>query len=241
MKTKNGRQAIDPAISDGPQWRKLEVIDWTDKQTGHLKLELRSTMPMLQNNFPARIRQEILRKQQGIKSTKKEPKDVEVCFLEAMIVIGKQPTKADLARLDKIQFAMPAVAFKDAAITAAAQFDDEFKTDARASFWIETESGHENKIPLRLEAPPYPREDVARNKGTIDVRIRPCFDSWRATLTVGFVTTKVSPQRLIGWFRNAGRSVGVGDWRLFGKASTGMFGGFDVVVEESMILIPSQT
>lgn len=229
----------------GPAWKKVNVTDWHNLSIGRAVLKLQSTMPMLQNNFPARVRQEILAKQRGVKVTKKEPKDVDRCFLEAMILIGKRPTKDDLSSGQlkpdahkRFRFAMPAVAFKDAAIEAANKYDDIFKTDARAAFWIVTEKEDENMVPLDLDSPPYMREDVARQKGTIDIRIRPCFESWRATLNIEWSVRCASWDSVYGWFRNAGRSMGIGDWRLFGKSSTGMYGGFEIV--EAAYMLPDE-
>jgi hypothetical protein len=212
------------------KFQRIEIDDWHGLSTGELILDLESTMPMLQNNFPARIKQQILDKQAGKKSVKKEPKDVELCFLEALIVIGPRPGKDDIANgtLGKFRYAMPAVMFKESAVTAASQYDDLFKIDARTSFWIITEPGDANMVPLILDGPPYPQQDVARQKGTVDIRIRPRFDHWKVRLRIGFNARKVSKDQLFGWFLNAGRSIGVGDWRLTGKSSSGMYGGFRI-------------
>lgn len=196
-------------------------------------------MALLQNNFPARIKQQILDKQTGVKVIAKEKKDPELCFLEAMILIGTRPTKDTLVdgalprdAHKRFRFALPAVMFKEAAVTAASQYDDMFKIEARTAFWIITEPGDGNMVPLDLDEPPYPQQDVARQKGTVDIRIRPRFDVWRARLRIGFNSRKVSKDQLFGWFLNAGRSIGVGDWRLTGKTSSGMFGGFRIVSGE---------
>lgn len=233
------RGGVDPAVSQNGKrdFKRLEISDWHGQSTGELILDLASTMPLLQNNFPARIKQQILDKQSGKKNVKKEPKDVDQCFLEAMIVIGPRPTKADIENgtLGNFRYALPAVMFKEAAVTAASQYDDMFKIEARTSFWIITEPGDCNMVPLGLDGPPYPQQDVARQKGTVDIRIRPRFDAWRARLRIGFNARKVSQQQLFGWFLNAGRSLGVGDWRLTGKSSSGMYGGFQIVGGEVFV------
>jgi hypothetical protein len=126
---------------------------------------------------------------------------------------------------------MPATAFKAAIISACRFFDKPTMTEAKLLVFVEGE-GPEQLVPVtgsvRL------REDTPRNSnGGADLRYRNEISDWTATLRVRFVPTSISAESVAALVDAAGR-CGVGDWRPSApKSSTGSYGTWRVVDEES--------
>ncbi len=77
------------------------------------------------------------------------------------------------------------------------------------------------------------REDAVR-VGTFrnrvpDLRYRPQYEPWSATLDFQFRTDMIKPDQLVNLLQNAGFSVGIGEWR---PQKDGQFGRFEVVTHE---------
>lgn len=76
---------------------------------------------------------------------------------------------------------------------------------------------------------PIRREDTVRvgpfGNRTADLRYRPQYDNWSATLTIHFRRDMASPDQIIALLQNAGFSVGLGEWR---PQRDGQFGRFTV-------------
>lgn len=73
------------------------------------------------------------------------------------------------------------------------------------------------------------RAKVGQNK---HVRVRPRFDAWTCRGTITVLDPALTPSVIKTLFDQAGRFVGVGDWRP-GSPASGRFGMFTTEVEES--------
>lgn len=211
--------------------RTIELNDPNLSSYGRLTLKLKSTSPLIQNKFSEKAKEMILQKQKGQPQGKKAPKDPEQLFLDAMHVIGKRPAK--IADLEKTRFGIPAVAFKGAAVRCAKA--EMPMTDARGAFFVETSAPTTDLVEIQASVPEI-REDPVRIQGTADIRIRPCFEEWEAVLNITYNARKVTPEKLVAWFNDAGISNGVGEWRPGGKQSSGIYGTFQVT--EASVVAP---
>lgn len=133
----------------------------------------------------------------------------------------------------------PAVAFKDAAVTACTSLSDITKVAARQAFRIAGEPMNSKGVIagsfvrtalVPLVAHPHTiREDVVRLSGpsrTAEMRYRPEYSQWGVELAIVLNPQVVSIGQLGSMFQAAGHGVGVGDYR---PERDGDCGTFDLV------------
>ena len=156
---------------------------------------------------------EMLAKQQG-KKVPKTPKDPEADYLASLYEFAHDD--------GEVWYGFPAVAFKNATVRAAQQFDIPMTT-ARQLFWV---YGIDNPDFVTLGGEPRMREDVVRLNGkTADLRYRGGFFPWSTTLRVKINAQVIAPETIFNLISQAGFSVGVGEWR---PERNGQFGCFEV-------------
>ena len=210
--------------------RKTIVLsDPSLESMGELVLEIQGTSPLIMNQFSNKMRDEILKKQMGKANPGKSKKNPEDCMLDALHVIGKRPKSID--DLDETDYGFPAVAFKSAAVRMAKLCGTPM-TDSRLMFFIQPDDGELVRI---KSDPPEMRTDTVRIQNTCDIRIRPMFKKWAATLRILFNTRQVSAEQLYQWFRDAGRMNGVGEMRPGGRQSSHVFGCWKVTKAEASV------
>lgn len=68
------------------------------------------------------------------------------------------------------------------------------------------------------------REDVVRiGMGTADLRYRPEFPEWTASLVVRFVASSISQESVLSLINAGGFGVGVGEWRPEKSGQNGQY------------------
>jgi hypothetical protein len=198
--------------------------------------------PLIAHAFPEKSRKMMLDKQMKIEPGPRDARDpyaeVEASrYKLPMLDLEDKPLDPDIAGRD----GFPAVAFKDAAVTACTSLSDVTKVAARQAFRvagvsmktpgvIEDSFVRTALVPLYATAPVI-REDVARLSGigrTPEVRYRPEYPVWGVILPIKLNPGVISIQQLTMMFRAAGHGVGVGDYR---PERDGDCGTFDVVSE----------
>ena len=171
------------------------------------------TTGLICHNWSYKAKKEMLDKQQGRK-VPKTPKDPEADFRASLYELTGDDGETF--------YGFPAVAFKNAAVRAAQQFDIPMTT-ARQLFWV---YGTDNADYVTIEGEPVMREDVVRLNGkTADLRYRGEFSPWSATLRVKINAQVIAPETIFNLIAQAGFSVGVGEWR---PERNGQFGCFEV-------------
>jgi hypothetical protein len=76
---------------------------------------------------------------------------------------------------------------------------------------------------------PIMREDAVRNQtGVVDLRYRPMFENWGATIKVEFIPSILSLDSVISIVDAAGIG-GIGEWRPTAPKSNGDYGRFRTV------------
>lgn len=117
------------------------------------------------------------------------------------------------------RYGFPAIAFKAAAVDACSHVSDLTKVAARGAFHIDGEI-----VPLHDYTGPVQRQDMVRiAMGTADVRIRPEFPTWKATLYIRYNAGVLSLDQIANLFNVAGFSIGIGEHRPQRDGQWGMF------------------
>ena len=122
--------------------------------------------------------------------------------------------------------AIPATAFKAAAVGACRFFEKPSMVEAKQLVFVEGD-GPEQLIPIKGSKELH--EDLPRNaNGNADLRYRYYICDWSTTLRVRYVPARISRESIVALIDAAGRG-GVGDWRPSApKSYTGTFGTFRV-------------
>lgn len=174
------------------------------------------TTALICHNWSKKAKQAMLDAQQG-KKVVRLPKDPEADYRASLYAFkaGK-----------KEWYGFPAVAFKNAAVRAAQQFDIHMTT-ARQLFWV---YGTINTDFITINGEPRMREDIVRLNGkTADLRYRGEFSPWSTILRVKINAQIVAPETIFNLIAQSGFSVGVGEWR---PERNGQFGCFEVSEHE---------
>ena len=145
---------------------------------------------------------------------KKDPRDPEGDF------------EAARYRLPDGRDGFPAVGFKAAMVGAGRLFEGVTMTALKQWLFVVGE-GPQQLVPINGKI--SRREDMVRvGMGKADIRWRPQYDDWTATLFIDFVVTAITPSSVLALVDAAGIG-GVGEWRPSSpKGATGSYGRFRV-------------
>lgn len=170
--------------------------------------------PLIMHQWSEKSRRLMLEAQQTTTRAKRAPKDPKAEYEDAFY------------RLDDGRPGMPATAFKAAIADAARFYDGITMTALKTACFVRGEGG-DQLVPIVGEV--TMREDTPRNaNGVADLRYRPMFWPWAATLMVEFLPSMLSTESVWNLIDAAGRN-GVGDWRPSSpKSKSGTFGQFRV-------------
>jgi hypothetical protein len=200
----NGSASATPTID----------IDRLSAET--LRVPIIGTAPLLAHRFSERSKRAMLDAMQG-RQVPKEPKDPKREFEEAIY------------RLEDGSDGIPAVAFKKATVSGARFYKKISMVELRQFIFFRGEPSPDGRGLVRLEGEwtaPEMREDVVRvGKGGSDLRYRPQYRDWGATLTVVYFTSCLTRSSVLSLIDAGGLGSGVGDWR---PEKSGDFGTYMV-------------
>lgn len=170
-----------------------------------LKVRVVGDSPLIVHAWSAKAKQEMLDKQMGKARPKREPKDPNADY------------EASFYRLEDGRYGFPSIAFKAATVSAARQVEGLTMVFLRGAFHISGEL-------TPIEGTPRMREDTVRvGMGTADLRYRPEFVDWAATLQIRLNSRAMTLEQLVHLINQAGFSVGIGEWRPEKDGANGMF------------------
>jgi hypothetical protein len=172
-----------------------------------IELTLEGDSPLICHKWSEKAKRLILDKQMGKASEGREHKNPEEDYRESLYRLP-----------DGSGYGFPAIAFKNAAVTACTSLGKSItKVAARQAFHVVGEL-------VRIEGEPRPREDMVRvGMGTADIRYRGEFPEWRVRLRVRYNARVLSDEQVVNLFNVAGFAVGVGEWRSERDGSYGLF------------------
>jgi|TARA_R110000787_G_scaffold39498_1_gene98936 hypothetical protein len=156
-------------------------------------------------------------KKVAVKREKRVPEDeYEACFY----------------KLEDGTYGFPCTAFKQSAIRAAKMIDGINMTDARQMFFILPDGRDITRgiACVRIHGEPFMRTDEVKVQQSMDLRYRPEFTEWTATLKIEYDEDNISASSIASLLSRAGMSVGVGEWRPEKSGDFGRFKLSDVAV-----------
>lgn len=191
------------------------------------------TAPLIVHAFPEKARKSMLAKQMKEAKGGRDARDPYKEVQDAKYILPDG------------RHGFPAVAFKDAAVTACTSISDVTKVAARQAFRVEgllmnvdgviTGAYVRTALVPLIAHEPTIREDVVRLSGigrTAEMRYRPNYDVWGVELDVVLNPQIVSFGQLGTMFQAAGHGVGVGEYR---PERNGDCGTFDLVDEKDFV------
>ena len=191
---------------------------------GRMRVPIIGTTPLIVHRFSEKAKRILLESQQGRKAPK-EPKDpqaeYEACFY----------------RMEDDSYGLPADAFKQATVGAARFYGKAQLTMTALKLFIFVHGepgGNERRAMVRIDGEPQMREDVARvGKGT-EMRYRPEFWPWTASLDVTFPLSTLTDSTVLSLIDAGGMAVGVGEWR---PERGGTFGTYRVDPDKAVEIV----
>jgi hypothetical protein len=184
-----------------------------------LSIPIIGTSPLLLHKWSEKAKRQMLDKQMKKATKAKDAKDPEADFNGARYISQDGWDGC------------PAVAFKSAMVGACRQCDGLPMTLAKRIFFVEVDGYTPDGDGLvRIVGEPRMHEAMVRlETGTADIRYRPIYHPWRATIQVRFNAGIVSAEQVVNLIQIAGLSEGVGEWRPSApKSSTGIHGCWEI-------------
>jgi len=184
----------------------VQVIELKKINIQLATIELVGDSPLIVHAWSEKVKRGMLDKQMKKAKGAQQAKDPQRDYEEAFY------------RLEDGTPGFPAIGFKASAVSAAGRFCEGMKmTEVRGAFHIPCEL-----VPILGK--PNMREDMVRvGMGTADIRYRPEFKKWRASIPIRYNADKISLEQIVNLFNQAGFGVGVGEWRPEKDGSYGMF------------------
>jgi hypothetical protein len=201
------KAATPPPEDAAPPVVKIERID-----EEVILVPIVGTSPLIVHNWSDKARRQMLDNMQNRRSPK-QPKDPQAEYEAAFY-----------RTVDGYGF--PASGFKAATVGAARFYGKDVKmTELRQFIFIKgvfSDADRQALVPIVGEA--KMREDVVRvARGGTDLRYRPEFPEWSATLHVAFVKSCLDRNSVLSLIDAGGLGVGIGEWRPEKKGDFGTF------------------
>jgi len=217
------------SVQAKPKTKKMVIESLNISSIGEVVCEIEGTSPLVINRFSEKAKKAIAEKQQGKTKAKKPPKDPEGDFLAALYVEGNRPKKSE--DLKKTRIGFPDICFK-CAIVDAAKFSDFAMKDIKRLVFTHgdfVDAQGISCVDVVAKNVPEMREDPAPvGMSGMDLRYRPMFREWGATLRISFNARMVTAEQVVSLVMDSGMG-GVGEMRPNGKKSTGTCGMYKVV------------
>lgn len=210
LETTNGVAPATPT----PQTPTAFVIPRPQKQI--IEVPIVGISPLLVHAWSEKARKQMLDAQMKRAKAPKQAKDPEQDVLDALYVA------------DDKWYGFPASAFKAALVGACRQVDGLPMTMAKRLCFVMGDgfSTRQGVDLVRIEGEWEPHEAMVRlESGVADIRFRPIFRKWSATLRIEVNVGIISPEQVVNLVALAGDSEGVGEMRPSSpKSATGTFG-----------------
>lgn len=212
--TTNGSTSAEPtAATDAP----ILAIDGIAEET--ILVPILGTSPIIVHRFSEKAKRQMLDAAQG-RQTPKQPKDPEAEYRSAFYLIEEDAEKIAASPIraplpDGIRPGLPASAFKQATVGAARFYGKAVSMAALKQFvFVRGEMGSDGRQLIEIVGDVRMREDVVKvGRGGTDLRYRPEFWPWSATLEVSYFVSVLTRASVLSLIDAGGMAVGVGEWR----------------------------
>ena len=186
------------------------------------EIKIESVTPLIMSKWREKAIQEIKEKQSASrgKTRKLEPRN------------PQQEMEQATYRLEDDTPGMPAAAFKSAIVSAARLFDGVTMTELKQAVFVVADGFDRDNfnelVRIDSEEPKMFENAVRIGQGTSDLRYRPIFQNWGATLRIQHLPSQIDISSLVSLVDAAGIG-GVGEWRPTApKSHSGSYGRFRV-------------
>jgi hypothetical protein len=188
-------------------------IDTLGRET--LRVPIVGVTPLIVHRFSEKAKRQMLDNMQGRKKVK-TIRDPESDYQESFYRYDDNGEE---------KYGFPSVGFKSATISAARLYDKSVTmTSLRQALFFGGVMGTDGQLLTPIEGEPEMREDVVRlSMSSTDLRYRPMFMPWNASLEVTYVSSVLSRQSVLSLIDAGGLTVGVGEWRPEKKGEFGSF------------------
>lgn len=199
--------------------------------TTTLIVPIKGLTPLIMHKFDEKAKRMLLEAQQGKKKVKeiRDPEDdYQRCFYRMDMGDGSD------------HYGFPVVAFKAATVSAARFMSGKNMTMTgmkQALFFKGAITPADSNELVEIVGEPRMREDMVRLGGpsrSADVRYRPEFPEWSATLEVTYVEALIDCDTVVTLIDAAGQYVGVGEWR---PQKDGTFGTYCIDQDKEVKVI----
>jgi hypothetical protein len=207
------------ATAAKPSKATQEVVVIPRLKKRQLRLKIKGTSSVISHPFSEKAKKGIEDKQQQKAKGPREKRDPKAEFLAACYVMpGKTAGKRGCV------YAIPANAFKQAAICACRHIDGMTMAKMKGSIFVKG-IGNDDLTPIKFSgAHPEMREDAVRlPNGNLDLRYRPEFHDWSCEILVEYNDVQFSAEQIVSLFQYAGFHCGVLEMRPERGYSHGMF------------------
>jgi len=192
------------AIANRPSKAEKIVIPKPDFR--RFTVTLQGLTPYIMHAFSDKAAQKIKDKQ-GQKAReargKREPE--KECWAAAYTIKGEAGKKGTV-------YGIPCRQIKAAMVGACRYVDGVPMTFARGAFWITGEK-NVNMATLNSNVPVMREDSIRLPNKALDLRYRPEFQDWSATVTVEYLATAISAEMIVNLLSVAGRCCGIGELR----------------------------
>lgn len=184
--------------------------------------------PLIMHAFSAKAKRQMLDAMQGRRAPK-QAKDPEAEYESAFYRLKAKRGRVAASKA-RAKYGLPADAFKQATVGAARFYGKAVTMTALKQFiFIHGEAGDDGRALVPIIGEPEMREDVVRVGQGTDLRYRPEFWPWEATLTVTYFSQAITHDSVISLIGAGGVAVGVGEWR---PEKNGTFGRYRINMDK---------
>lgn len=175
------------------------------------KFKIKGTAPLIVHRFGEKARREILDKQTK-KSKNRPERNPDAEMDECLYKFSENGTTG-----------FPAVGFKAAIVRAGKMLEYVMKDLQQIIFVIPDDDEL-----VEIKGTYTRREDPVRVGMGTDIRFRPEYKKWSATLQIKYNSAKISAEQIAQLIDAAGFGCGIGEWRPE-KSPTGRYGTWELV------------
>jgi hypothetical protein len=178
-----------------------------------IEVPIIGTAPLLMHRFSEKSKRTMLDAMQGRKAPKAN-KDPDAEYEGAFYRFNEGEER----------YGFPALGFKAATIGGARFYSGITMTMLRQVLFFHGEIGVDGQPLVEIVGEPKMREDVVRvGNGGTDLRYRPEFTEWSATLKLTYVKSILTRESVLSLIDAGGMGVGVGEWRPEKKGDLGTY------------------
>lgn len=205
----------------------IEITDPTAEVFAIATFKVESTAALMMHAFGPKTEQQMLHDHMGGVKPGRKPKDPEQLCLDAMHVIGPRPKT--MRGLKSTRFGIPAASFKHGLVRMAKGIHKLTMTDARTALRVNADDERTNLVEIKCTRPTLDTRWARNSDGSPDIRCRPYFTKWSATVRVRFDISVISPQQIYALMIKAGEMNGVCELRPGGKTTSHDLGTWRVL------------